>query len=133
MPGCGLSSLLMTPGHVSQFVTIFTVSSGFVAEGVAEDGGSSVLSECLTEAKGTRPVMKWMEYLEKHTGPLKVREVAELLGVSRQKVYKMVANGEIPYLRIRGCIRFLPEQLIGWVRIDVIHSELALPQRRRSA
>ena len=77
--------------------------------------------------------MKWIEHLEKHSGPLKVREVAELLGISRQKVYKMVANGEIPYLRIRGCIRFLPEQLIGWVRINVIRSELPVSQRKKSA
>jgi excisionase family DNA binding protein len=77
--------------------------------------------------------MKWIERLEKHTGPLRVREVAEFLGISRQKVYKMVANSEIPYLRIRGCIRFSPEQLLGWVRLNVIRSDLTVPQRKKSA
>jgi excisionase family DNA binding protein len=74
--------------------------------------------------------MKWIEILEKHTDPLTVSEVAEFLGVSRQKVYKMVANSEIPYLRIRGCIRFSPEQLLIWVRVTVIHPDLAI--RRNS-
>jgi excisionase family DNA binding protein len=77
--------------------------------------------------------MKWIEILEKQTDPLKVGEVAEFLGISRQKVYKMVANSEIPYMRIRGCIRFSPEQLLVWVRLNVIHPDLAIRQRKGSA
>src|SRR5207249_11314319 len=81
--------------------------------------------DCVHGKKG-ESAMKWIEALEKQTNPLKVGDVAEMFGISRQKVYKMVANSEIPYLRIRGCIRFSPEQLIVWVRLTVIHPDLAL-------
>ena len=50
---------------------------------------------------------------------LKVRDIAELLGICDGSVYEMVAKGRIPCIRIgsRGrTIRFDPEQIEEYVK-----------------
>lgn len=60
---------------------------------------------------------------------MKVEELAAFLGVSKQKIYKMVALSQIPYLRVNGCVRFLPEQIVEWIRQEVIRPELPLQKK----
>ncbi|MBI4820867.1 MAG: helix-turn-helix domain-containing protein [Deltaproteobacteria bacterium] len=45
-----------------------------------------------------------------------VVEVAELLRVSRSTVYAWIAEGAIPFLKIRGVVRFEPDVLSAWVQ-----------------
>jgi len=47
---------------------------------------------------------------------LSVRAAAELLNVSSRTVYDLVANGELPHVRVGGQIRFVPEALEEWLR-----------------
>jgi excisionase family DNA binding protein len=60
--------------------------------------------------------MKLVELVESRNEPLHVRDVAPILGVSIQQVYKMAANGHIPSFRIASSIRFDPEDLAEWLR-----------------
>jgi excisionase family DNA binding protein len=60
--------------------------------------------------------MRLVELLERKTGAMKVSEVATVLGVSPQQIYKMAANGSIPSLRISGAIRFDPGEVADWLR-----------------
>jgi excisionase family DNA binding protein len=78
------------------------------------------------------PDTKWLANLARRPGPIKVADLAAIMGVSQQKIYKMVANGEIPYLRIRGCIRFLPEQLVEWIKCRIMRPEVC-GARKKSA
>jgi excisionase family DNA binding protein len=59
--------------------------------------------------------MKLIETLRGKTGALKVPEVAKLLGVTPQHIYKMAASGSIPSFRISGAIRFDPEDVASWL------------------
>ena len=43
-------------------------------------------------------------------------DVSEYLRVSRAWVYQRVSRGDIPHLRIRGCIRFIPDAIMGWAQ-----------------
>ena len=43
---------------------------------------------------------------------LTVRETAGMLKLSQSKVYGMVANGELPYLKIGGAIRICLDDLL---------------------
>lgn len=46
---------------------------------------------------------------------LTIAEVAERLGVSVKTVRRWCQNGEIPYLKIVGTVRFSEERLLEWV------------------
>ena len=52
--------------------------------------------------------MKEKEYLT-------VIEVAEKFGVSASLIRKLVFKSEIPFLKIRGLIRFTPKEINKWV------------------
>jgi excisionase family DNA binding protein len=60
--------------------------------------------------------MRLIELLEKRTGAMKVSEVAKVLGVSPQQIYKMAASGTIPSFRISGAIRFDPGEVADWLK-----------------
>jgi excisionase family DNA binding protein len=45
---------------------------------------------------------------------LKVEEVADILGVSRVKVYLLLRNG-LPSVKIDGARRFQPDKLQAWI------------------
>jgi excisionase family DNA binding protein len=45
---------------------------------------------------------------------LKVEEVADILGVSRVKVYLLLRNG-LPSVKIGGARRFQPEKVQAWI------------------
>lgn len=46
---------------------------------------------------------------------LKPPEVAEALGLSRSRVYELLASGELPALRIGSSVRVSVEALRRWV------------------
>lgn len=46
---------------------------------------------------------------------LKAGELAKLLGVTRQHIYKMAAAGAIPSFRIGAAVRFDPKQVAEWL------------------
>ncbi|WP_161571096.1 helix-turn-helix domain-containing protein [Granulicella sibirica] len=60
--------------------------------------------------------MKLVQLVESKNEALRVRDVAPILGVSIQQVYKMAANGQIPSFRIASSIRFDPEDFAEWLR-----------------
>lgn len=47
---------------------------------------------------------------------LDVRQAAALLSVSTRTVYTLVAKGQLPYARVGGSLRFVPEVLEQWLR-----------------
>ena len=53
--------------------------------------------------------------LRRMTRVMTVDEVAELLSVSKQLIYKLRSNGRIPSLRVAGAIRFDPVELACWL------------------
>jgi excisionase family DNA binding protein len=67
-------------------------------------------------------VMKLIEMLENRKEALKVSEVAKMLGVSHQQIYKMAAAGTIPHFHVQGAIRFCPADLAEWIRKDIEQS-----------
>lgn len=60
--------------------------------------------------------MKLLERLEKRISALRVSEVAELLGVTPQHIYKMAARGDLPSFRVSGAVRFDPGELSDWLK-----------------
>lgn len=60
--------------------------------------------------------MKLVETLKSRTGALKVAEIAKLLGVTPQHIYKMAARGSIPSFRISGAVRFDPDEVAAWLQ-----------------
>lgn len=60
--------------------------------------------------------MRLVETLKSKTGALKVAEIAELLGVTPQHIYKMAASGTIPSFRISGSVRFDPDDVAAWLQ-----------------
>ncbi len=60
--------------------------------------------------------MRLVEILESRRQALRVREVATLLAVTNQHIYRMTAKGMIPSIRIAGAIRFDPKELVDWLK-----------------
>ena len=59
-------------------------------------------------------LMRIDEILETRRQAMRVSEVANLLCVTPQHIYKMAANGHLPSLRIAGAIRLDPQDLVNW-------------------
>lgn len=49
-----------------------------------------------------------------------VNEVAQALQVSRNRIYDMVATGELPALRLGKTIRIPAEQLDQWIQKNAV-------------
>lgn len=60
--------------------------------------------------------MRLVEILASRRQALRVSEVATLLAVTNQHIYKMTAKGMIPSLGIAGAIRFDPQDLVNWLK-----------------
>ena len=60
--------------------------------------------------------MKLVETLRNKAGALKVGEIAKLLGVTPQHIYKMAASGRIPAFRVSGSVRFDPDEVATWLQ-----------------
>jgi excisionase family DNA binding protein len=67
--------------------------------------------------------MKLIEMLEKRNEALKVSEVARILGVTPQHIYKMAAAGLIPCFHVKGAIRFWPSELAEWIKVELERAE----------
>ena len=59
--------------------------------------------------------MSLVEIVKEKREALRVRDLAQLLGVSQQQIYKMAANGEIPSFKIANAVRFDPHEIAGWL------------------
>jgi len=51
-----------------------------------------------------------------HAGLLTVDDVAELLKVSRTTVYRLVERRHVPFYRLRGGLRFRPEDIDAYLK-----------------
>jgi excisionase family DNA binding protein len=49
-------------------------------------------------------------------------EVAALMGVSAQQIYKLAAHGVLPHFRVSGELRFDPELIGEWRRRNSLDS-----------
>lgn len=58
---------------------------------------------------------KILQTLEAKEHALKAGELAKLLGVTRQHIYKMAATSAIPSFRIGAAVRFDPKQVAEWL------------------
>lgn len=76
--------------------------------------------------------MRLIEILEGRKQALRVGEVANLLSVTPQHIYKMAANGSLPSIRISGAIRFDPQELVDWLSAKESHTIWRRSDRRRS-
>jgi excisionase family DNA binding protein len=76
--------------------------------------------------------MRLVEILEGRRQALRVNEVASLLCVTPQHIYKMAARGTLPSLRIAGAIRFDPQDLVNWLKTKENQSLVQGGARRQS-
>jgi len=60
--------------------------------------------------------MKLIELVERRSEALRVRDIAPILGISIQQVYKMAASGQIPCFRVASSVRFDPQVFADWMR-----------------
>jgi excisionase family DNA binding protein len=61
-------------------------------------------------------VTKVIQTLESRECALKAGELAKLLGVTRQHIYKIAASGSLPCFRIGAAVRFDPKQVAEWLK-----------------
>jgi excisionase family DNA binding protein len=54
--------------------------------------------------------------LEKSVNALTVPQLAQILTLSPKTIYEMVGQGNIPYYRVRGSIRFDGVHVARWLR-----------------
>ena len=54
--------------------------------------------------------------LEKMTQALRASELARILSTSKMTIYRLVKQGNIPYFRVGGLIRFDPQAVADWLR-----------------
>jgi excisionase family DNA binding protein len=57
-----------------------------------------------------------LQILETRDQAMKAGEIAKLLGVTRQHIYKMAADGRIPSFQVGDSVRFDPAQVADWLR-----------------
>jgi excisionase family DNA binding protein len=60
--------------------------------------------------------MSILEQIEQRASALKVNELAEILQVTPQHLYRLASDGLIPCFRIAGAIRFDPHDIAEWLR-----------------
>ena len=49
-----------------------------------------------------------------------IKEVSELLGLSKSRLYEMVQYGEIPYMRVGGKILLPRKEFESWLNARVV-------------
>lgn len=71
-----------------------------------------------------------LEILESRHKAMKVGEVADLLRVTPQHIYKMAARGRIPAFRLDGAIRIDPKQLRDWLMRKMPQATIPVAEAR---
>ncbi len=67
--------------------------------------------------EGTSRPLRWLPTESQHRPRLLSRtDVMRWLGVSRNTFYRLVEGGELPSVRIRGCIRVSTEDLLAFIQ-----------------
>ena len=52
-------------------------------------------------------------------------EAADSIGVSRSKCYELISSGEIPSVKVGGCVRIPVQALRDWIASQVEESAVA--------
>lgn len=60
--------------------------------------------------------MDLVERLKSHPRVLRAAELAVLLEVTPQHIYKLAATGRMPSIRVARAIRFDPQQVASWLQ-----------------
>ena len=60
--------------------------------------------------------MSLVDVVREKQEALRVRDLAQLLGVSQQQIYKMAASGEIPSFKVANAVRFDPHETAEWLK-----------------
>ncbi len=60
--------------------------------------------------------MTIIEQIGKRSSALKVSELADLLRVTPQHIYRLASEGLIPCFRIEGAIRLDPGDVVAWLK-----------------
>jgi excisionase family DNA binding protein len=60
--------------------------------------------------------MSLVEVVREKQKALRVRDLAQLLGISPQQIYKMAASGQIPSFRVTNAVRFDPHETAEWLK-----------------
>lgn len=78
--------------------------------------------------------MSLVEVVREMQEALRVRDLARLLGVSPQQIYKMAASGEIPSFKVANAVRFDPHETAEWrkEKYPVRSVEVCFPVARRA-
>lgn len=65
----------------------------------------------------SRPPLKLLEFRERPADRMLLdsREVGEILGIGRTKVFEMMARAEIPVVRIGRLVRVPKPALMAWI------------------
>lgn len=50
---------------------------------------------------------------------LTAAQVSELLGVSRETVYRLTRTNKIPYFKIGTALRFSEKSIEEWIKVDL--------------
>jgi excisionase family DNA binding protein len=78
--------------------------------------------------------VRLIEAVEEKTEALRVRDIARILGVSVQQIYKMAAKGEIPSFRVAKAVRFDPREFAMWLRAKYAPQQvISINRNARSA
>lgn len=59
--------------------------------------------------------MSLVERLKSQTKVLRAGELASLLEVTPQHIYKLASSGRMPSIRVARAIRFDPQQVANWL------------------
>jgi excisionase family DNA binding protein len=70
--------------------------------------------------------MELVEKLEARSSALRARDLAELLGVTQQHIYKLAAQGAIPSFRVGTAVRFDPAIVAEWLRRKISPSRAGM-------
>ena len=96
--------MLSRTGLTTGFVLAYLVMATPLSENVFRD----------PDRRETR--MSILEQIEQRASALKVNELAEILRVTPQHLYRLASDGLIPCFRIAGAIRFDPHDVAEWLR-----------------
>jgi excisionase family DNA binding protein len=60
--------------------------------------------------------MTLVEKIASHRGALKVNDLVELLGCSKEKIYADAKSGRIPSFNLGSAVRFDPALVAAWLK-----------------